>query len=116
MLSIVIPTVQQDLLTQGRFYRKVNTSEHIVRKGGLPEELVKEVSGQVAFEEEGPRIFPLSQFPDNTINLASAQLVNSHKNKFVDERIYGQVGVLVGYVCVRRFLQGMREIYRCMNV
>ncbi|XP_042864430.1 protein SSUH2 homolog isoform X3 [Penaeus japonicus] len=69
---------------------KVNTSEHIVRKGGLPEELVKEVSGQVAFEEEGPRIFPLSQFPDNTINLASAQLVNSHKNKFVDERIYGQ--------------------------
>lgn len=98
MLSIIIPTVQQDLLTQGRFYRKVNTSEHIVRKGGLPEELVKEVSGQVAFEEEGPRIFPLSQFPDNTINLASAQLVNSHKNKFVDERIYGQVGVLVGYV------------------
>ena len=49
------------------------------------------VSGQVAFEEEGPRIFPLTQFPDSTINLASAQLVNSHKNKFVDERIYGQV-------------------------
>ncbi|XP_068249691.1 protein SSUH2 homolog [Palaemon carinicauda] len=69
---------------------KVNTSEHIVRKGGLPEELVKEVSGQVAFEEEGPRIYPLTQFPDNTINLASAQLVNNHKNKFVDERIYCQ--------------------------
>ncbi|XP_069175879.1 protein SSUH2 homolog isoform X1 [Procambarus clarkii] len=69
---------------------KVNTSEHIVRKGGLPEALVKEVSGQVAFEEEGTRIFPLTQFPDNTINLASAQLVNNHKNAFHDERIYAQ--------------------------
>ena len=72
-------------------YRKVHTSEHIVRKGGLPEELVKEVSGQVAFEEEGPRIYPLSQFPDNTINLASAQLVNNHKNAFLDEKIIAQV-------------------------
>ncbi|XP_042206969.1 protein SSUH2 homolog [Homarus americanus] len=69
---------------------KVNTSEHIVRKGGLPEALVKEVSGQVAFEEEGTRIFPLTQFPDNTINLASAQLVNNHKNAFHDERTYAQ--------------------------
>lgn len=72
--------------------RKVNTSEHIVRKGALPESLVKEVSGQVAFEEEGNRILPLTQFPDNTINLASAQLVNNHKNAFLDERIYAQVG------------------------
>jgi hypothetical protein len=71
--------------------RKVNTAEHIVRKGGLPEELVKEVSGQVAFEEEGPRIVPLTQFPDSTINMASAQLVNNHKNAFYDEKIIAQV-------------------------
>lgn len=62
-----------------------------MRKGALPEALVKEVSGQVAFEEEGARILPLTQFPDNTINLASAQLVNNHKNAFLDERIYAQV-------------------------
>ena len=81
--------------------RKVHTSEHIVRKGGLPEELVKEVSGQVAFEEEGARICPLTQFPDSTINFASAQLVNNHRNMFLDERVIAQVSVIVKFKIFR---------------
>ena len=74
-------------------FRKVNTSEHIVRKGDIPEELIKEVSGQVAFEEEGNKVYPLSQFPDGTINIASAQLVNNHRNTFIEEKIVAQVRV-----------------------
>ncbi len=34
---------------------KVHTAEHIVERLELPSDLIRDVSGQVAFEEEAPR-------------------------------------------------------------
>lgn len=69
----------------------MNTSEHIVEDMALPEKLVRFVSGQVAYEEEGPQVFPLQGFPDEAINMASAQLVQEHLRKYQDQRILAQV-------------------------
>ncbi|PNF35665.1 SSUH2-like protein [Cryptotermes secundus] len=69
---------------------KVNTSEHIVEDMALPEKLVRFVSGQVAYEEEGPQVIPLQGFPDEAINMASAQLVQDHLRKYQDQRILAQ--------------------------
>ncbi|KAI9561797.1 hypothetical protein GHT06_012758 [Daphnia sinensis] len=70
---------------------KANTSEHIVAKcSSLPEDLIRQVSGQVVYEEEGPRIPPLNHFADPTINLASTQLVLNHNRQWPDQRILAQ--------------------------
>lgn len=61
----------------------------------LPEQLVRLVSGQVAYEEEGPRVIPLQGFPDEAINMASAQLVQDHLRKYQDQRILAQVSFLL---------------------
>jgi hypothetical protein len=74
-------------------FRKVNTSEHIVEDMKLPEKLVRFVSGQVAYEEEGPRVIPLQGFPDEAINMASAQLVQDHLRKYQEQRILAQVSL-----------------------
>lgn len=71
---------------------KANTSEHIVAKcSSLPEDLIRQVSGQVVYEEEGARIPPLNHFADPTINLASTQLVLNHNRQWPDQRILAQV-------------------------
>ena len=70
---------------------KANTSEHIVEKSSLPGDLIRQVSGQVVYEEEGARIAPLLQFSDPTICLASAQLVLNHNRQWPDQRILAQV-------------------------
>ena len=58
----------------------------------LPEELIREVSGQVAVEEESPAVAPLTHYPDAAINLASTQLILEHQHKFCDQRVLAQVG------------------------
>jgi len=70
---------------------KVNSSEHVVERMSLPEDMVKSVTGQVAFEEEAPQVLPIGHFPDETINMASAQLVHAHANNFTDQRLVRQV-------------------------
>lgn len=70
---------------------KANTSEHIVEKSSsLPEDLIRQVSGQVVYEEEGERITPLTRFADPTISLASTQLVLNHNRQWPDQRILAQ--------------------------
>lgn len=61
------------------------------KSSSLPEDLIRQVSGQVVFEEEGPRIAPLNRFPDPTISLASAQLVLNHNRQWPDQKILAQV-------------------------
>ena len=70
---------------------KANTSEHIVAQSTLPEDLIRQVSGQVVYEEEGSRITPLHHFADPTISLASTQLVLNHNRQWPDQRILAQV-------------------------
>ena len=56
----------------------------------IPDELIRDVSGQVAFEEEHPKVFPVDAFKDEVIQMASAQLVASHAFKFPEEKILRQ--------------------------
>jgi len=69
---------------------KANTSEHIVEKSSLPADLIRQVSGQVVYEEEGARIAPLLHFPDPTISLASAQLLLNHNRQWPDKKMLAQ--------------------------
>ena len=69
---------------------KVHTAEHIIEKLDLPRELIRDVSGQVAFEEEAPNIKPLTNVPDKDIKEASNKLVNNHTNSFSDQKIVCQ--------------------------
>ncbi|XP_069694396.1 protein SSUH2 homolog isoform X2 [Periplaneta americana] len=69
---------------------KTNTSEYIIENISLPERIVRFASGQVAYEEEGVRVVPLTAFPDEAINMASAQLIHQHGVKFQERRILAQ--------------------------
>lgn len=56
----------------------------------LPHDLIRDVSGQVAFEEESPKISALSTVTNKDIVQASSALVASHSNDFSDRRIVRQ--------------------------
>lgn len=71
---------------------RANTSEHIVDKSSrLPDQLIRAVSGQIVYEEQADRITPLQHFADQTISLASAQLVLDHNRQWPDQKILAQV-------------------------
>ena len=69
---------------------RVNTSEHITEKLDIPDDLIRDVSGQVAFEEEHDRVWPVIPVNNEPIKMASAQLVSSHASKFPEEKILRQ--------------------------
>ena len=52
---------------------------HVVEKTALPDDLIKQAEGQVAFEETMPRVYPITQFQEGEINQASARLVSNHQ-------------------------------------
>ena len=68
----------------------MNTSEYITENLQIPDELIRDVSGQVAFEEEQNKVCPVEAFQDELIRHASSKLVASHGAKFPDERILRQ--------------------------
>ena len=69
---------------------KVVTAEHIVEKLNMPEDLIRDVSGQVAFEEENETVLPVSAFNDDVIKMASSQIVSNHSSNCLDNRILRQ--------------------------
>ncbi len=73
------------------YCRQNHLDDHIVERTALPNELIRNVQGQLAFEEENPRVWPINHFPDQSINSASSSLVQKHSNKFPTERILMQV-------------------------
>ncbi|KAH3785681.1 hypothetical protein DPMN_163775, partial [Dreissena polymorpha] len=52
--------------------------DHIVERTMLPDHLIRTVSGQVAFSETQPQVWPVNHFPDSDINNASNRLVAQH--------------------------------------
>ncbi len=70
---------------------KVHTAEHIAQRFELPAELIRDVSGQVAHEEEtaAGKIRPL-RASDADISAASARLVSGHADAFSDRRVVAQ--------------------------
>lgn len=69
---------------------RVVTAEHIVENLKMPEDLIRDVSGQVAFEEENQQVFPVDAFNDEIIKMASSQLVTNHAVNYLDHRILRQ--------------------------
>ena len=69
---------------------RINTSEHITDKLDIPDDLIRDVSGQVAFEEEKLMVGGVETVDDDVIKMASAQLVASHASKFPEEKILRQ--------------------------
>ncbi|XP_064633849.1 protein SSUH2 homolog isoform X2 [Lineus longissimus] len=62
-------------------------ADHIVERTSLPDHLIRNVSGELAFEEELPRVWAINHFPEDSINKASGQLVQQHSGAFPTERI-----------------------------
>lgn len=69
---------------------KVNTSEHIERQCELPEALVRDVSGQVALEQQAELLSSLTLYRDSSILLASQRLIAEHQQMFSDQHILQQ--------------------------
>ncbi|XP_005089285.1 protein SSUH2 homolog [Aplysia californica] len=67
-----------------------HVEDHIVERTALPDELIRGVSGQMAFEETQPRVWPINHFPEQEINSASNNLVHQHSSKFPSERMLMQ--------------------------
>ena len=74
-----------------KHFRKNHFEDYIVERTALPSELIRDVQGQLAFEEEHPRVWPINHFPDQQINSASNSLVQKHNTAFPTERILKQV-------------------------
>ncbi|XP_019618474.1 PREDICTED: protein SSUH2 homolog isoform X1 [Branchiostoma belcheri] len=67
-----------------------HVEDHIVERTALPDELIRGVSGQVAFKEEYPRVWPINHFPEAEINNASQNLVQRHSTAYPTERLIMQ--------------------------
>ena len=72
-------------------FRENHFEDHIVERTALRSELIRDVQGQLVFEEEQPRVWPINHFPDQQINSASSSLVQKHSTAFPTERILKQV-------------------------
>ncbi len=66
-----------------------NHASKLTSRFGLPRELIRDVSGQVAFEEEMAKLKPL-RVSDQDISDASVKLVTNHTSAFADQRIVAQ--------------------------
>ncbi|XP_060604366.1 protein SSUH2 homolog isoform X2 [Ruditapes philippinarum] len=64
--------------------------DHIVERTALPDHLIRNVQGQVAFQEQQLRVWAINHFPDAEINTASQRLVAQHATAFPTERILMQ--------------------------
>lgn len=70
---------------------KTNTAEHIIERLDLPSDLIRDVSGQVAYEEESPRVKPIEVFGETLgIKEASTSLVFNHLNSYSDHKVIRQ--------------------------
>lgn len=70
----------------------VNHVSHFVHQKeiSLPEELVRGAQGQIAFKEQNPWVYPISQCPEAAINQASLEMLTKHKNDYKNERLLQQ--------------------------
>ncbi|KAJ9576616.1 hypothetical protein L9F63_025487, partial [Diploptera punctata] len=57
---------------------RVITADHVVDELQLPELVVRDVSGRVRYEEEGPRVIPIRDVPNEGIRMASVQYIREH--------------------------------------
>lgn len=82
-----------------------------MERTALPSELVREVQGKLAFEEEQPRVAPINHFPDQQINTASKNLVQKHATAFPTERILRQVQLAL-FVSIKKIYNELCHFYK----
>ena len=70
------------------------SAEHIIEESVLPQELVRIVSGQVQYEEEGTRVVPIQDSPNEAIRIASVQFIREHLLNNRNQQILAQVKCL----------------------
>ncbi|XP_054710383.1 protein SSUH2 homolog [Uloborus diversus] len=68
--------------------------DYISETSSMPKELVREVTGKIAYEEENPRVWPLMNAPDQAVVNASSEYINKHNSAFPNERILKQRQVI----------------------
>ncbi|XP_033624380.1 protein SSUH2 homolog isoform X2 [Asterias rubens] len=56
-----------------------NFSDYILERSDMPDELIRDVSGQVVFEQTLPFVWPISQYPVTEVNENSVRLVSEHR-------------------------------------
>ncbi|CAG7719946.1 unnamed protein product [Allacma fusca] len=71
---------------------KVTVGEHVTGGDDLPPDLVRQVDGQIGLEETGVRLTPLPPdiIPDETLAMASAQLITDHLETSADLLLLAQ--------------------------
>ncbi|XP_064399317.1 protein SSUH2 homolog [Halichondria panicea] len=69
---------------------KTHKADHIVERTALPDHLIRAAEGKVAFQDQQPRVYHVYNFPDQAVNNASKQLVDSHATAFANEKILMQ--------------------------
>lgn len=52
----------------------------------MPDELIRKASGQTAFQEEQPFLYPINHCPEMSVNRASNELIEKHRKAFPNER------------------------------
>ncbi|XP_061187107.1 protein SSUH2 homolog [Saccostrea echinata] len=64
--------------------------DYIFQRSDMPDQLVKNVSGKVVFEQDLDQVFPITTHPIKEINNNSKRIINEHKHAFPYERIKRQ--------------------------
>ena len=74
-------------------FRTVHWDEHVDERSALPNDLIPNVTGQVALDEMKPRIYPVASFPDPSVAAVSQRLLHKHSTEFPGELILMQVSL-----------------------
>ncbi|KAG8184818.1 hypothetical protein JTE90_004916 [Oedothorax gibbosus] len=65
--------------------------DHVVDQvGSLSDDKIRSATGEVVCQEEDISLLPLTHFPDTTVSMASAQLLQKHENEVPDEKVLKQ--------------------------
>ncbi|XP_077993831.1 protein SSUH2 homolog [Glandiceps talaboti] len=65
---------------------KNHLSDYILEKSDMPDELIRDVSGVILFEQTLLAVWPISCYPVPEINQNSLALVTQHRNAWNDQR------------------------------
>lgn len=71
-----------------------NLEDFIHETTDLPNELIRDVSGKVVFEQTLPYVWPISQYHIQEINLSSIEMVERHRSAWPNSKMLQQRQVL----------------------
>merc|ERR1712227_468920 len=69
---------------------KNNVSDYTYEKTALPDRLIKGASGDTAFRQELPLVWPITGHPIHNVNSQSQSLIQRHASLYASHRIHQQ--------------------------